>query len=314
MKHLDQLVQRVQHLQQQHGLIPRFRAVYDDGHAAVYYGAEIIRYGRRDGVNRVLYDDGNQAAVDTATLYALLHDEVKVLPISQAENRRKDNLKSQFNTFAKRLDAAFKEARDDCNAALDALNTAKEAVENFDKFQKERYPGERNAKLRALQQDQRDAELGYERTIADTWGKFERKRDAIRTELEAAVSEVTRARPEQVDQNTVMLIESGILDVDDLEGIFQRFSDENNATMLRLLGKYALERSGKEADARTRERLTMLSISSKRLGWATMEQWATLEDASTRFLGYNALSGRVEYYDRLSAKWEDTVGSLIEDF
>ena len=41
---------------------------------------------------------------------------------------------SDFNTFAKRLDAAFKEARDDCNAALDVLNTTREAVENFDKF------------------------------------------------------------------------------------------------------------------------------------------------------------------------------------
>lgn len=80
MKHLDQLVQRVQHLQQQHGLIPRFRAVYDDGHTAVYYGAEIIRYGRDHGVNHVLYDDGNQAAVDQIALYALLHDDVVVEP------------------------------------------------------------------------------------------------------------------------------------------------------------------------------------------------------------------------------------------
>ena len=80
MKHLDQLVQRVQHLQRQQGLIPRFTAVFDDGHTAVYHGAEIIRYGRNHGVNRVLYDDGNQAAVDTAALYALLHTDVVVEP------------------------------------------------------------------------------------------------------------------------------------------------------------------------------------------------------------------------------------------
>lgn len=176
------------------------------------------------------------------------------------------------------------------------------------------YLGERSAKLRELQQDHRDAENAYNRTLADAWGTFERKRTAIKTELAAAVSEVTRARPEQVDQNTVMLIESGILDVDDLEGIFQRFSDENNATMLRLLGKYALECSDKEMDAHTRERLTMLSISSKRLGGAAMEQWATLEDTSTRFLGYNILSGRTEYYDKLAAKWEETTADLIESF
>ena len=74
------LLTRVQHLQRQHGLIPRFTATFDDGHTAVYYGAEIIRYGRDHGVNRVLFDDENQAAVDQIALYQMLHTDVIVEP------------------------------------------------------------------------------------------------------------------------------------------------------------------------------------------------------------------------------------------
>ena len=83
MKHLDHLVQRVQHLQRQQGLILRFAATFDDGHTAVYYGAEIIRYGRDYSVNRVLFDDENQAAVDQIALYQMLHTDVVVEPKTQ---------------------------------------------------------------------------------------------------------------------------------------------------------------------------------------------------------------------------------------
>ena len=38
---INGLLTRVQHLRQRHGLIPRFTATFDDGHTAVYYGAEI---------------------------------------------------------------------------------------------------------------------------------------------------------------------------------------------------------------------------------------------------------------------------------
>ena len=61
-------------------MIPKFRAVFEDEHSETIWGAEIIRYGKSNGVKRVLFDEHNQNGVDIAALYALLHDAVEVLP------------------------------------------------------------------------------------------------------------------------------------------------------------------------------------------------------------------------------------------
>ena len=58
--------------------IPRFEATFEDGSIKVFWGAEVLRYGKEIGVKRVTFDGQHQNAVDTIALYGLLHDGVEI--------------------------------------------------------------------------------------------------------------------------------------------------------------------------------------------------------------------------------------------
>lgn len=59
--------------------IPRFVATFEDGHNETLWGAEILRYGKSDGVKRVRFDDEHQPSVDQIVLYSMLHPDVEII-------------------------------------------------------------------------------------------------------------------------------------------------------------------------------------------------------------------------------------------
>lgn len=61
--------------------IPRFVAEFEDGHSETRWGAEILRYGKDDGVKRVRFDDEHQPSVDQIALYSMLHPDVEITSI-----------------------------------------------------------------------------------------------------------------------------------------------------------------------------------------------------------------------------------------
>lgn len=221
---------------------------------------------------------------------------------------------SQFNTYAQRLDAAFKEARSLQAATQAALDEAKSKVEKFDRFQPQRFAGENDAKLTALRADLRDAEQTYKAALDHGWDTFNRTRAKIKAELEAAVQEAGRATPEQVSIGTLELIKSGILTVDEIEALCQRFANENNSAMLRIIGKYALERVEKEPSNADKHRLSMVAHIAAQGEKGVMRAWDQLEDVATRFLGYNPLTGRVDPIPNAAAQWESVTSAAIEAF
>ena len=220
---------------------------------------------------------------------------------------------SIFNEYAQKLDSAFKAARDDCNESAAKVTAAKEAVENFDKFKKERFHGENAAKLQALQQYLRDAENNHRIKLRDTWGEFSRPSDAIENELTAAIEWANTAVPEQVDSNTMSLLASEILSVAEVENLYNRFSGENNVTMQKLIGKYAKDHIGKTERITDRERLTAIHISSQNMGRDIMQNWYTLTDAASRFSG-RSVAGAINYDRMIAARWEEAVGGIVENF
>lgn len=224
---------------------------------------------------------------------------------------------SQFNEYAKRLDAAFKEARSEFQEAQAALDNARNAVDAFDKFQPQRYAGENAAKLEALNHEYLEAQRTYRAAKGDIWGRFERERASIKAELEAAIKKDCLATPEQVETGTLALIQSGVLTVDDIENLYSRFSDENNSAMLRIVGKFAEERAAELADPGdydARQRLTMIARAAAEGKGSIMQRWDALEGVSTRLLGYDSNNGRIDPIFRFAARWEELTGEIIEDF
>lgn len=76
MKSVSARLERLEHRPQ--GAIPRFVIEYTDGRKEHFTGADIISH--YEGVRHVYFDPQHQASVDTAALYALLHDGIEVIP------------------------------------------------------------------------------------------------------------------------------------------------------------------------------------------------------------------------------------------
>ena len=60
-------------------MIPRFVATFENGRTETLWGAEILRYGKSDGVKCVLFDENHQLSVDQIALYSMLHPDVEIL-------------------------------------------------------------------------------------------------------------------------------------------------------------------------------------------------------------------------------------------
>lgn len=76
MKSISARLEQLEHRPQSQ--FPRFILEYKDGRRENFVGADIISHYM--GVKRVFFDETHQPSVDAATLYALLHDDIEVLP------------------------------------------------------------------------------------------------------------------------------------------------------------------------------------------------------------------------------------------
>lgn len=64
MKSISARLDALEHRPQ--NMIPRFTAVFEDGHTETFWGGEVPRYGAKYGVKRIEYDGGHQPAVDVS--------------------------------------------------------------------------------------------------------------------------------------------------------------------------------------------------------------------------------------------------------
>ena len=140
-------------------------------------------------------------------------------------------------------DAAFKKARQAQRDAAATLAVAENALNSFNRHQPQLVPNANSLKLKELRAAATEARHTYDRALQDSWCSFVRERDTIQRELQEAIHKSYGALPEQVDQSTIALIQSGILDAAETSGLFRRFESENNTAMMRIVGKYASERA-----------------------------------------------------------------------
>ena len=63
----------------------------------------------------------------------------------------------------------------------------------------------------------------------------------IREQLLEDIKQNNAVDPSQIDEKTMMVLNSGIVKPDEYRILFDRFKAENNSTMMRLIGKHANE-------------------------------------------------------------------------
>ena len=194
---------------------------------------------------------------------------------------------SEFNHFAKELDAAFRTARSEYAAVYDELTKAKE-----------------NASA-----------AGLDAVKKQIWAAFDAKAAELRSALEKEVQISNLADPSAIDSNAVELMKTGILTVDDYFGFADRY--DGNPTMLKLIGHYAKEAADSADDRKDKVALTVLAQDCAKGTGKTLKAWDSMMTAA------NYCSGRGGSGNRRTTPgvvvsmgewWDQLSGEIIENF
>lgn len=222
---------------------------------------------------------------------------------------------SKYNTYARQLDAAFRSARDEYAAAYDNLVQARRA----DTDAKAWRPNDtaEDKQLRTSTTALRLSEADAEFKIADRriWPEFDAKCKELRRELEKDVQKSSLANPDAIDANALELLKSGALTVEDYYSFAERY--ESNATMLRVISKYALDASENADDTKDAVALRILSDNCKTGMGTVLRAWNELEGLASYCSGRGGNRNAATSPDMVVSMgkwWEELAGQAIENF
>ena len=212
---------------------------------------------------------------------------------------------SKYAGFAKRLDEAFRAARDEYKSAHDKLKEAEKNRSNGN-------PG--SAQRQRAELDYQDAKTEFRDAERRIWGEFTRTRADLRRELAERVAADSSANPDTVDANGLELLKSGILTANDFYALAEKYDD--NPTMLRLLAKYARDAASDPSnDQATRGALYMLSERCADGCGAVMGNWDALFQIADYCSGQaHERTGSPSYTLSMSEWWEQLSGEAVENF
>ena len=213
---------------------------------------------------------------------------------------------SEFNHFAKELDAAFRTARSEYAAVYDELTKAKEnaSAAGLDAVKKQ---------IATLQLQEAENKMRTE--TERIWAAFDAKAAELRSALEKEVQIINLADPSAIDSNAVELMKTGILTVDDYFGFADRY--DGNPTMLKLIGHYAKEAADSADDRKDKVALTVLAQDCAKGTGKTLKAWDSMMTAA------NYCSGRGGSGNRRTTPgvvvsmgewWDQLSGEIIENF
>ena len=213
---------------------------------------------------------------------------------------------SEFNHFAKELDAAFRTARSEYAAVYDELTKAKESASaaGLDAVKKQ---------IATLQLQEAEKKMRQE--AARIWAEFDAKAAELRRALEKEVQTSNLADPSAIDSNAVELMKTGVLTVDDYFGFADRFSE--NPTMLKLVGYYAKEAADGTDDRKDRVALTVLAQDCAKGTGKTLKAWDDLMTTVNYCSGRGGTGNKRQtpgVVVSMGEWWDQLSGEIIENF
>ena len=213
---------------------------------------------------------------------------------------------SEFNHFAKELDAAFRTARSEYAEVYGELTKAKEnaSAAGLDAV---------NQQIATIRL--REAEKKMQQETRRIWAVFDAKAAELRSALEKEVRASKCVDPTAVDAAGVELMKSGILTTDDYYALAEKY--DGNVTMLRLLSKYAADAATDADNRKDRVALIVLSQDCAKGTGKILKAWDSMMTAA------NYCSGRGGSGNRRTTPgvtlsmgewWEQLSGEIIENF
>lgn len=208
---------------------------------------------------------------------------------------------SRYSVYAAQLDAAFKGARAKYTEAYGLLENAKAYRQQA---------GEDEELL--AEHHLRKATAAFDLVKAEAWEEFEGQAKTIRENLASTLAKADMANPEEVDQNGLTILQSGILSPAELETFFNRYS--GNFTMQRLIGKHVEQLTKETDDPEARQRLTMLAQTAKAGSAGILAQFDALVNTAHICSGQSHGQGSPSYTQTISGEWERLTEETIKNF
>lgn len=222
---------------------------------------------------------------------------------------------SRYNTYARQLDAAFRSARDEYAAAYDNLVQARRADTDAKAWRPNDTAEDKQLRTATAALNLSKAEAEFKIADGRIWSEFDMKCKELRKELEKDVQKNSLANPDAIDANALELLKSGALTVEDYYSFAERY--ESNATMLRVISKYALDASENADDAKSAAALRILSDNCKTGMGTVLRAWNELEGlagyCSGRGGSRNAPTSP-DFAISMGKWWEELAGQVIENF
>lgn len=207
----------------------------------------------------------------------------------------------KYSVYAVQLDHAFKAARSKWAEAYNLLKAAEEDRRRVDE----------DDKLLAEHRLNK-AKAAFDLIDGSVWADFERQMAEIGEALKSTLAKTNMADPEEVDQNGLTILQSGILSVDELEMFYNRYSD--NFTMQRLIAQHVKGLAEAERDPEKRKRLIMLANAAEAGLDGVLETWKGLEEAARTCTGQAHGKGAPSYVLSISSQWERLTENTIKNF
>ena len=213
---------------------------------------------------------------------------------------------SQYNHYAKDLDAAFKEAREKYTAAYNTVEQARKAMQDA---------GTDTLRKQIATLQLQEAESSLRKEAVRIWAEFDTKAADLRRALEKEVQASNLADPSAIDSNAVELLKTGVLDVDDYFSFADRY--DKNPTMLKLIGHYAKEAADNADSTKDRVALICLAQDCARGTGTTLRAWDEMMTVA------NYCSGRGGSGNRrnnpgvtlsMGEWWEQLATDVVENF
>lgn len=218
---------------------------------------------------------------------------------------------SQFNQYARQFDEIAQTAFGEYQKAEAALKAAEEMVKRFPErggLVSDDYRAKAARAAADLLEAQKamkaakDGLQGHDSEIAN-----------LRRELAGEIDKAYSADPAQLDHDTITLLESGILRSGEYTRLFKQAQEAGNVTMQRLIGKYAFDKSEKEAadggqyTDSVKELRQVYHASKATTGAEHLERFDYLTEVFNRGANTPALAG-------LPDRWSKLTADVIESF
>lgn len=221
---------------------------------------------------------------------------------------------SKYNNYARKLDAAFRAARNEYNAAFEKLQQAQQYEAAAKAWKPDDSAEEKAVRVARAALTLHDAEAAFNEVSARVWNSFNITRRTIRAELEQELATEEIANPDAIDSNALELMKTGVLTAADYAAFVEKY--DNNPTMLKLIAHYAGEAAKATDDRREAATLNGGAIACRSGQGAVMRSWDELSAIADRCSGQSRAGMRSDagYVVNMTAHWEDVAGATIAAF